>query len=93
MGSGQAVNERDRGVGGREYVRGEVFLVGERERRELHRRNSVVIRKNHKLLIYHILLMSVVSVYKSVNILIVVLPRIFGKYKLFPPMNALFIKT
>ena len=41
MGSGQAVIERERAVGGREYVRGEVFLVGERERRVLHTRNIV----------------------------------------------------
>jgi len=41
MGSRQAVIEKDRAVGGREYVRGEVFLVGERERRVLHSRNIV----------------------------------------------------
>jgi hypothetical protein len=41
MGSGQVVIERDRAVGGREYVRDEVFLVRERERTVLHPRNIV----------------------------------------------------
>jgi len=58
MGSGQTVSERERAVGGSEYVRGEVFLVGERENVGVTpEKFSVIVKgKNLKLPIYHILL-------------------------------------
>jgi hypothetical protein len=70
MGSGQTVIERDRAVGGREYVRGEVFLFGEGDKESVTpEKYSVIVKgKNLKLPIYHILLISVVSGYKSVKI-------------------------
>ena len=45
MGGGQTVIERDRAVGGREYVRGEVFLVREREKEGVTLRNIVSLLK------------------------------------------------